>query len=102
MQCYSDSKAPAWSISIYKRPQQKLQILQNKAVRFMLNLSPRVHIGQVELNKVGFLNTYDRVQQLECVQYTVYNGTASMYLCQNFTTVLSEHHYPTRQAQLNL
>ena len=35
-----------------KNTKKQLQILQNKVVRFILDVGPRTHIGQNELDKV--------------------------------------------------
>lgn len=77
----------AWSIN--KTLKQKLQILQNKTVRFILNLSSRVHIdhGQVEPNKVGFLNIYGCVQLIWNHIYT-YNATAPMFSQQSIVYIV--------------
>ncbi len=45
--------------------QHKLQVIQNKVVRFILNKGPRDHIGNAKLKKVGIINSKDRVTLLE-------------------------------------
>jgi hypothetical protein len=60
--------------------------MQNKIVRFILNLGPRTHIGQEELDRVGFLSVKDRVQQLKLsLVFKNFHGTSPDYLKSNFT-----------------
>merc|ERR1712240_154563 len=44
---------------------KKLQVMQNKMVRFILKLDSRAHIGNDELVRPGFLSVVDRVKQLK-------------------------------------
>ena len=102
IQCHFDYAASAWYLGISKKLKLKLQIVQNKVVRFILNIGPRTHIGQCELNKVGILNTSDRVSQLMLNHmYNVYNGTAPEYLCNNFTRLNTQHSHCTRNSEHN-
>ena len=56
-----DYSACAWYEGVTTKLKTRLQIAQNKMVRVVLGMGPRVHIGQTELNRVGNLNTTDRV-----------------------------------------
>ena len=64
VQCHFGYSASSWYMSLTKKLKQSLQIAQNKMVRFILNLGPRSHVGQEELDRVGILNTKHRVNQL--------------------------------------
>ena len=44
---------------------EKLQIMQNKIIRFILNLTRRDSIRDKELSKAEFLNVTDRVKKLK-------------------------------------
>ena len=73
---------------------------QNKIVRFILDLGPRSHVGQCELDRAGMLNTKDRAKQLTLNHmYNIYHQTAPGYLCENFERV--SHCYGTRYMQNN-
>ncbi len=43
---------------------KKLQVVQNKLIRFMLNLEPRDHVGIEQINTLGLLNVEDRAKQI--------------------------------------
>ena len=49
IQCHFDYACSSWYSGLGQRLKQKLQITQNKMVRFILNLSPRSHVGYAEL-----------------------------------------------------
>ena len=62
IQCLFDY---SWYLGINKGLKDKLQVAQNKIIRFILNLDNRAHIGNQELEKAGFLQVPDRVKQLK-------------------------------------
>lgn len=102
VQSHFDYGTSAWYWATTKQCKRKLQVAQNKLVRFILNMQPRTHIGQTELNRVNFLNTNDRVKQLMLNHmYNVYHKSAPRYLSQGFTAVQSQHSYSTRSADFN-
>ena len=102
IQCHFDYAVSAWYPGLSKCLKQKLQVAQNKIVRFILNMGPRSHIGQTELTKVGLLNTSDRANQIILNHmHNIANSTAPGYLKQHFSTIKSLHSYSTRSAELN-
>ena len=102
IQSHFDFGVSAWYLSTTKVLQRKLQVAQNKMVRFILNLESRAHIGQSELNRINYLNTSDRAQQFMLNHmYNVYNKSAPSYLSQRFNTVQSQHQYFTRNSDHN-
>jgi hypothetical protein len=69
---------------------------------FILNLGPRTHIGQQELDKVGLLSVKDRVIQMKMNHvFKIFQGTAPDYLNLNFTRTSSIHKYSTRGSPFN-
>lgn len=100
VQCYFDYAVSSWYSGLNKANRKKLQVAQNKLVRFILDLNPRSHIGQRELNQINFLNTQDRADQLMLGHmFNIYHQTAPAYLNQKFCAV--SHHYGTRRATRN-
>ena len=98
IQCHFDYASTAWFFSLPKHLEKKLHIAQNKMVRFILNLHPRTHIGQSELDRVNLLSVRDRARQLMLNHmYNVYNGTAPTYLCEQFQILVRS--YNTRYSQ---
>lgn len=100
IQCHFDYGVSAWFWGLTKGAKKKLQVAQNKVVRFVLDLGPRSHIGQCELDRAGLLNVIDRAKQLMLNHmFNIYHQTAPYYLCQNFTRI--DHGYRTRYMQNN-
>ena len=97
IQCYFDYASTAWYFSLTQNLKRKLQVSQNKIVRFILNLHPRESIRQYELDKVGILSVADRARQLMLSHmYKVYNKTSPSYLRNEFTLLNSN--YNTRHS----
>ena len=77
--------------------------MQNRVVRYILDLGPRSHIGQDELQKVGLLSVKDRVIQMKMNHvFKIFHGTAPhLILNSNFTRTSSIHRYSTRGSPFN-
>ena len=80
----------------------KLQIIQNKMVRFIIDLGPSQHIGQSELLSIGMFNTEDRVKQLSLnIVRNIFNDKCPQYLKAFFEKVSDVHCYNTRASSHN-
>ena len=64
IQCYFDYCCFSWFEDLSKSFKKKLQILQNKTIRFIFNLDPRTRITCNTFEKVNMLCVPDRVSQL--------------------------------------
>jgi hypothetical protein len=64
IQCYFDYCSTAWCASLSKSLQKRLQVLQNKTIRFIQNLGPRATINCDILESMNTLCVADRVRQL--------------------------------------
>ena len=85
IQCYFDYSCSSWFPSINKGLKDKLQVTQNKIIRFIFNLDNRAHIGNKEIVKAGFLNVIDRVKQLKLGHvFRIKSQTSPYYLSTNF------------------
>ena len=85
IQCYFDYSCSSWFPSINKGLKDKLQVTQNKMIRFIFNLDNRAHIGNKEIVKAGFLNVIDRVKQLKLGHvFKIKSKTSPYYLSTNF------------------
>ena len=85
IQCHFDYACSSWYPGINKGLKDKLQVSQNKIMRFILNLDNRAHIGNKELVKAGFLNVADRVKQLKLGHvFKIKSKTSPEYLSTNF------------------
>ena len=59
--------------------------MQNKMIRFILNLDNRAHIGNQERHKAGFLSVSDRVKQLNLGHvFKIKNKSCPKYMAYNF------------------
>merc|ERR1711888_325942 len=54
IQCHFDYSCSSWYPGMNKGLKDKLQVAQNKTIRFILNLDNRAHIGNQELEKAVF------------------------------------------------
>ena len=85
IQCYFDYSCSSWYSSLGAGMTKKLQILQNKVVRFVLDLGPRTSINCDKLDSVKMLSVPDRVKQLRINHvFNIFHGKAPGYLCENF------------------
>ena len=64
IQCHFDYVSTAWFFNLNKTSKDKLQVAQNKIVRFILNLHHRSRITLTELDRAGILSVSDRARQL--------------------------------------
>ena len=62
IQCYCDY--PAWYPGLNKSLKKKLQILQKKTLRFILDPQPMTHINYSILKEMNMLKVEDRPKQL--------------------------------------
>jgi hypothetical protein len=85
-------------MGLSKANKKKLQIAQNKVIRFIVNLGPRTTVSQEELDKVGLLNVSNRAKQMILMHmFNVHHNLAPSYLSQNFENIC--HQYSTRYSQ---
>ena len=67
IQPHYDYACSAWYPSLSKRLLKKIQISPNKCIRYCLKLDNRSHVGVVELKKLNWLPTKERVYQCICI-----------------------------------
>ena len=80
-----DYSCSSWYSSQSKKLQNKLQVMQHKIARFVLDLDSRTHVGQAELDRLEFLNVCDRVNQLKLNHgFKIVKNSAPDYLSDNF------------------
>jgi hypothetical protein len=75
----------------------KLQVTQNKILRFVLNLDHRSHIGPVQFLSENWLPVSKRVDQIILNQvFKIVRGSAPEYLGELFVSSKSVHSHSTR------
>ena len=85
IQCHFDYACSSWYPGIRKELTKKLQVMQNKIIRFISDLDNRAHIGNQELAKAGYLSVPDRVKQLKLGHvFKIRNGTSPYYMNAHF------------------
>lgn len=100
IQCQFDYACSSWYSTLTSILRKKLQICQNKRVRFVLNKNSRCHIGYKELCEVGWLNVENRVGQLKLNHmHKIVQDRAPLYLKDQFQTMNLSHSYSTRSSQ---
>ena len=100
VQCHFDYAITAWYGSLNKQFKNKLQIAQNKLVRYILDLQPRSHLSQNDMDSIGMLFIRDRAKQLMLNHmHNVYYKRKPAYLADEFQLV--QHNYYTRGSQHN-
>ena len=102
IQCHFDYSCSSWYSGLNENLKKKLQIIQNKLTRFILNKGPREHIGQKELSSIGSLKVEDRVKQLKLNHvHKIFNNSAPAYMTHNFDRLSGNHNYSLRNHSLN-
>ena len=102
IQCHLDYACSSWYSGLNKQLKKKLQICQNKTVRFIKNLGPHSHIGFSELDSLNMLNVDFRVKQLRLSHvHKIFNETGPSYLSEHFSKASNVHHHFTRGSTEN-
>ena len=74
---------------------KKLQVTQNKCIRFSLKLNSKQHIEAREFKEINWLPTKDRVEQhIATKAFKHWKGTSSFYVNEFF--VSSRNNYNAR------
>ena len=75
----------AWYPSLNKRLLKKIQILQNKCIRYCLKLDNRAFIGADEFKEINWLPAKERVSQCICLNiFKFFNNMAPDYTSEIF------------------
>lgn len=83
-----DYACMAWYFGLSKCLKNKLQIIQNKMVRFIMGQGPRFHVGHNELRNLSMLSVDNRVCQLSLnIVHKLFYGNGPSYLEPNFTKI---------------
>jgi len=102
IQPHFDYASSAWFTSLSKNLSSKLQVLQNKMVRFIDNAGPRSHVGCDQLKVHGMLNVVSRAKQLRLNQvHNIFHDKAPSYLSKNFIRISDQHCHNTRKSNYN-
>ena len=81
IQCHFDYASAIWYSGLTQTLKSKLQIVQNKIIRFILDLPARSHVGYVEFSKAKMFPVHKRVEQLKMNHmFNIIHGISPAYL----------------------
>ena len=101
IQPHFDYACAAWYPLLNKRQSKRIQIAQNKCIRYCLNLDNKAHVGTNEFLKINWLPTKKRVEQCICVNvFKFFNQMSPQYIAEIFHPSSSVHN--TRRATQKL
>ncbi len=102
VQCHLDYACSFWYSSISISSKNQLQLIQNRLVRFVMNLPFRAHVGPEEYKRIGWLPVGPRVEQIKATHvFRVFNHTSPEYMSHNLNLVSSIHSHETRFSLLS-
>jgi hypothetical protein len=100
VQCHFDYACSMWYSSLTGALKKRLQILQNKVIRYILGVPPRTHLGMAEFSQVCMLPVEYRVDQLKLNHmFNIVHGSAPDYLKQSIK-ISRNARYETRSGRL--
>ncbi len=75
----------SWYNAMSQKAKKKLQIIQNKIFRLILDLGPRIHISSKHISDLNILKIPGRVKQHRLnITHKIYYNQAPTYLQTNF------------------
>ena len=96
VQCHYDYACAMWFSRISISAMKRLQIVQNKVIRFVLGIPPRTHLGCSEFSRVNILPVKYRADQIKLNHmFNIVHGSAPEYLKQSINLSKSNR-YDTR------
>ena len=97
IQCHFDYACSFWYPGLSQLLWNRLQVTQNKMIRFVLKLDPRSHIGSDEFKSLGWLPVSKRVDQIILNRiFRIKSGTSPDYMGEHSIPASSVHNYRTR------
>jgi len=102
IQCHFDYSSSSWYSGISKKLKNKLQVTQNKVIRFIHGYDHRASLKFADFKQIGWLDIDNRVKQLRLnhVHKIFYNKCPS-YLHEKFTLSSTVHQYNCRNSENN-
>ena len=97
IQCHFDYACSYQYMGISKLLKNRLQVTQNKIIRFVLKMDPMSHVGANEFKSIGWLPVSRRVDQIILNHvFKIKSGQSAQYMAENFIQASSLHSYGTR------
>ena len=97
-----DYACMSWYYHLPKEFKRKLQTIQNRMMRFILDKGNYDHIGRAEFQLINFMDVQNRVKQLSLnIVHKIFYKNTPEYLRPFFTRVNEVHRCNTRGCQYN-
>ena len=97
IQCHFDYACSIWYYGISQDLKNRLQVTQNKIIRFILRFDQRSHISKDHFLQLGWLPVEKRVEQIILNHvFKIHSGSAPSYMNENFIPASSVHNHYTR------
>ena len=101
VQCHYDYACAIWFNRISISAKKKLQIAQNKVIRFVFEILPRTHLACSEFSRVNILPVKYRADQIKLNhRFNIVYGSAPEYLKHSINLSRSNR-YDTRSLNLS-
>ena len=85
IQSHFNYACPTWYPNLNEKPKKKIQIMQNKCIRFCLKLDKMHHISEEEFKVLNWLPTSKRVDQfINTITYNFASNICPYYLNEIF------------------
>ncbi len=102
VQCHLDYAVSSSYAAMTQKAKRKLQIVQNKMARFILDLVPTTHLTVDHMKELNLLRVSDRTKQLRLNNaHKIFYSQAPEYLQENFVKTRNRLQQHTRSSQLN-
>lgn len=102
IQCHFDYACSSWFNGVNKTFQNKLQVMQNKIIRFIKGLDYRHRIDYPIFNNVRFLNVNNRVRQMRLNHaHKIFYNKCPHYMKTNFVKTRDINTHNTRFSEFN-
>ena len=102
IQPHLDYACLVWYSKLTQALKNKIQVMQNKCLRFCLQLRPLDHIGQREFQKLNWLNISDRFTQCLCsAVFNFIKEKSPKYMSEIFH-IATQNNIGTRFSKLKL
>ena len=87
---------------LFRQGQGRMQTMQNKIVKYMLNGPTKTHIGYEQFKQVDLLPVENRVEQLKLGHmYSIINNSAPDYIQTDVKMVRNHHRHGTRASDMS-
>ena len=88
----------SWYPLISQKIRNKLQVPQNKCIRFCLKLNPRQHIGAKEFKETNWFSTKEREQRMATKAFSDWKGTSPFYVNKLYVPSRNTHNTRSHMA----